>query len=118
MGRDRGRLPPRRPRRAERSSAMRLTIFPWLDREFVRVFGEGLPGLAVPDATRELLERFAGKLAPLHLSLDDVVRTRLFAQDKAGRDAGSAARREVLSGRARSASSGLIAPAVISSGAA
>ncbi|HEY7064025.1 MAG TPA: hypothetical protein VII06_21275 [Chloroflexota bacterium] len=97
---------------------MRLTIYPWLGREFVRVFGEGLPGLAVPEATRELLERLAGELAPDHLSLNDVVRTRLFAQDKAGRDAGSATRREVLSGRARSASSGLIAPAVLSSGGA
>ena len=97
---------------------MRLTIFPWLGREYVRLWGEGQPGLGPAEATRELLRRFATALAPHGLSLDDTVRTRLFARDRAGRDAGSRARREVLSGRARSASAGLVAPAVISSDAA
>jgi enamine deaminase RidA (YjgF/YER057c/UK114 family) len=97
---------------------MRLRIFPWLGREYVRLWGEGQPGLGTADATRELLGRFAVELAPHGLSLDDTVRTRLFAPDRAARDAGSAARREVLSNRARSVSSGLIAPAVIDSGAA
>jgi enamine deaminase RidA (YjgF/YER057c/UK114 family) len=95
---------------------MRLTIFPWLGRECVRVWGEGQPRLSTAEATRELLGRFAAQLAPHGLSLDDTVRTRLFAPDRAARDAGSAARREVLSNRARSVSSGLIAPAVIDSG--
>ncbi len=97
---------------------MRLSVFPWLGREYVRVWGEGQPGLSTADATRELLGRFAAQLAPDGLSLDDTVRTRLFAPNRAARDEGSAARRGVLSDRARSASSGLVAPAVIDSGAA
>ena len=97
---------------------MRLTIYPWLGREFVRVWGEGRPGLGVTEAVPELLGRAAAQLAPHGLSLDDTVRTRLFARDKAGRDAGSAARREVFAGRARMVSSGLIAPAALDSQAA
>lgn len=91
---------------------MRLVFFPWMDREYVKVWGEGQTGLDAPEATRELLERLRGALARHDLSLDNTLRTRLFARDSAGRDAGSGARREVFSGRARSVSSGLIAPAV------
>ena len=97
---------------------MRLTIFSWLEHEFVRVYGEGRPGLPVAEATRDLLGRMGGELAKQDLSLDDVVRTRLFARDRAGRDQGSAARREVMSNRARSSSTGVFAPAVFSSDAA
>ncbi|HLH27068.1 MAG TPA: hypothetical protein VK066_31500 [Chloroflexota bacterium] len=97
---------------------MRLTVYPWLGREFVRLWGEGEPGLSAPEATRRLLSAFAPALTPLGLSLDNAVRTRLFARDRAARDAGSLARREVFSGRARCASSGLIAPAVLDAGAA
>jgi enamine deaminase RidA (YjgF/YER057c/UK114 family) len=94
---------------------MRLNIVPWLDRELVRVYGEGRPGLDVAEAVHDLTSRQAAAVAPHGLSLDDVVKTRLFARDKAGRDAGSNARREVFSGQARMVSSGLIAPAVLSS---
>ena len=68
---------------------MRLTIFSWLEHEFVRVYGEGRPGLPVAEATRDLLGRMGADLATQGLSLDDVVRTRLFARDRAGRDAGA-----------------------------
>jgi enamine deaminase RidA (YjgF/YER057c/UK114 family) len=97
---------------------MRLTIYPWSGREFVRLWGEGEPGRDAPDAARAILARFAEALAPHGLSLDNTVRTRLFARDKASRDNGSLARREVFSDRARSSSSGLIAPAVLDAGAA
>jgi len=97
---------------------MRLTIFSWLEHEFVRVYGEGRPGLAVPEATRELLGRIGTELVKQDLSLDDVVRTRLFARDRAGRDQGSAARREIMANRARSSSTGVFAPAVFCSDAA
>jgi enamine deaminase RidA (YjgF/YER057c/UK114 family) len=97
---------------------MRLTFFPWLDREFIRVWGEGQPGLDAPEATRELLGRFAAALAPHGLSLDNTMRTRLFARDLAGRDQASAARREVFSNQARMVSSGLIAPPAMDSDAA
>jgi enamine deaminase RidA (YjgF/YER057c/UK114 family) len=97
---------------------MRLTIFTWLDHEFIRLYAEGEPGAAVPAATRAVLGRIASQLEAHGLSLDDTMRTRLFARDRASRDAGSAARREVFSGRARSASSGLVAPAVLDAGGA
>jgi enamine deaminase RidA (YjgF/YER057c/UK114 family) len=96
---------------------MRVTTFRWLDREFVRVEGQGTPGLAVADATRELLDRARTQLARYDLTLDQTMRTRLFARDKAGRDAASAARREVFSGQARMVSSGLVAPLAIDSDA-
>jgi enamine deaminase RidA (YjgF/YER057c/UK114 family) len=92
---------------------MRLTGYPWLNREFVRVWGMGEASLAAPEATRALLGQFAAALAPWGLSLDNAVRTRLFARDRASRDGGSLARREVFAGRARSASSGLVAPGVL-----
>jgi enamine deaminase RidA (YjgF/YER057c/UK114 family) len=97
---------------------MRLTIYPWSGREFVRLWGEGEAGRDAPEATRAILARFAAALAPHGLSLDHTVRTRLFARDKLSRDNGSLARREVFSGRARSSSSGLIAPAVLDAGGA
>lgn len=101
-----------------RGRQMRLTVFPWLGREFVRLWGEGPPGQEAPAATRAVLASFANALAPHGLSLDHAVRTRLFARDRSSRDNGSLARREVFAGRARSSSSGLIAPAVLNDGAA
>src|SRR5262245_52358586 len=97
---------------------MRLTVFYWLDHEFIRLYAEGQPGVAVPEATREVLGRIRAQLEAHGLSLDDTMRTRLFARDRAGRDAGSAARREVMSNRGRSASTGVFAPAVFQSDAA
>jgi enamine deaminase RidA (YjgF/YER057c/UK114 family) len=97
---------------------MRLTTYPWLGRDFVRLWGQGAVGRDAPAATRDLLARFAEALAAHGLTLDSAVKTRLFAHDRASRDAGSLARREVFSGRARCASSGLIAPAVLDADAA
>jgi enamine deaminase RidA (YjgF/YER057c/UK114 family) len=97
---------------------MRLMVYPWLGREWVRVWGEGPPGQGVAEAVPALLRQYGAALARHGLSLNDTVRTRLFARDKAGRDGGSAARREVMSGGARSVSSGLIAPAVLGPDAA
>ena len=89
---------------------MRLTIFSWLDRELIALSGEGNPGLGAAEATRELLGRFAAQLETYGLSLDNTVRTRLFARDRASREQASTARRERLSNQARSVSSSFIAP--------
>jgi enamine deaminase RidA (YjgF/YER057c/UK114 family) len=94
---------------------MRLTLFNWLDHEFVALSGEGAPGLGAGEATRELLGRFAAVLGTHGLSLDDTVRTRLFTTDRPGRDQGSGVRRERLSGQARSVSSSFIAPRLFDS---
>ena len=41
---------------------MRLAVFTWLDHEFIRLYAEGQPGLAVPEATRaEVLRRANGR---------------------------------------------------------
>ena len=94
---------------------MRMTVFSWLGREFVRLSGEGAPGLGAGDATRELLGRFEGQLRSRGLSLADTVRTRLFAPDGPSRERASAARRELLSGPARSVSSSFVAPTAFDS---
>src|SRR5262249_61591760 len=82
-------------------ACMRSTIFSWLDREFVGISGEGKPGLGAAEATRELLGRFGQQLAAHGLSLDDAVRNRLFARDRASWQAGSPARRAPVSEGAR-----------------
>ncbi|HEY7065448.1 MAG TPA: RidA family protein [Chloroflexota bacterium] len=89
---------------------MRLTLLTWRGHEFIALTGEGDPALGAADATRDLLTRCDARLQPYGLSLDDTVRTRLFTRDRPGRDAASVARRERLSGRARSVSSSFIAP--------
>jgi enamine deaminase RidA (YjgF/YER057c/UK114 family) len=89
---------------------MRLTVFPWLGREFVEIAAEGKPELDSGQAVRELLARFDGELRRWGLSLDNTVRSRLWGRDRAARDAGSRERVAVLSGAARSASSSFILP--------
>ncbi len=88
---------------------MRLIDFSWLGREFVALQGEGKAGLAPAEATRELLDRMSAALVLQGLSLNYVVRNRFFGRDEQSRAVGSAARREVLSGSARSAGTSLIA---------
>jgi enamine deaminase RidA (YjgF/YER057c/UK114 family) len=97
---------------------MRLTIFPGWGREMVRVWGQGAAGVEAPEATRDVLARIGEGLSAHGLTLDNAVKTRLFARDRASRDNGSLARRDVFSGAARCASSGLIAPPVLDAGVA
>jgi len=84
---------------------MRVKIFPWLEQEFVSLSWEGAGSGTVEDETRELLLRFAEHLRALGLSLDDVVRTRMFARDMDCWLAGNQERRRILTGKARSVSS-------------
>lgn len=89
---------------------MRVTMYPWLGREFVAVAGESKGGSAADEAGRELLERFDHVLHSFGLSLANTIRTRLWGRDREARDLGSRARVEVLAGKARSASSSYISP--------
>jgi len=84
---------------------MRLKIFPWLGQEFVSLSWEGSGNGTAEDETRELLAGFTGHLRRLGLSLDDVVRTRMFARDMDAWLAGNQERRRILDGKARSVSS-------------
>ena len=90
---------------------MRLTIYPWLGKEFVALSAEGKSGLSPDQAAAGLLARFDAALKEHGLSLENTVRSRLWGRDRAARDGGSGQRVKLLSGKARSASSSFIAPA-------
>lgn len=89
---------------------MRVTIFSWLGREFVSLSGEAQPAATAREEAQRLFARFDDELGKLELSLDHVVRTRLWGKDRQSRDLGSQERVAILSGPARSASSSYIAP--------
>lgn len=87
---------------------MQLTITQWQGREFVSISAEAAPNVPADQGMRDLLARFDAELRRSGLSLDDTVRTRLWARDRESRDKASAARLKVLSGPARSSSSSFI----------
>jgi enamine deaminase RidA (YjgF/YER057c/UK114 family) len=93
---------------------MRLRLFNWLGRDMLALSGEGRVGLDGDAASHELLGRFGAALAAHGLSLQDTVRTRLFARDEPSRLAGSTARRAVL-GNYRGGSASYVAPALFDS---
>jgi enamine deaminase RidA (YjgF/YER057c/UK114 family) len=82
----------------------------WLGHELVGLSAEAGPAVSPGDGLRALLERFDAELRAVDLSLEDTLRTRLWARDRAGRDEASRARVEMLSGKRRSASSSFICP--------
>src|SRR5215470_10461364 len=89
---------------------MRTTLSTAFRHEFIAVSSESHPGLPPAEAARDLFARITTELHAHGLSLDDTVRTRLWGRDRAARDGGSGTRVQVLSGRARSASSSYISP--------
>ena len=89
---------------------MRVTMFPWLGREFVSLFCEGNAEGTVVEEMHALFHRMDGELRTLGLSLDNTVRTRLWARDRESRDLAGRERVNILSSKARSASSSYIAP--------
>ena len=96
---------------------MRMKSFEWLGRECVAVSCEGAAGAAGDAGVDGILDRIAEGIGRLGLSLDDTVRTRLWARDRESRNLGSQARSRRMSGKARSASSSYIAPARLDSDA-
>lgn len=89
---------------------MRKKIFQWLGKEFIALSGEGKAGPTGKEQTQDIFRRFEEELRSLGLSLDNTVRTRLWAKDRQSRNLGSGERVVVLAGQARSASSSYIAP--------
>jgi len=89
---------------------MRVKGFPWLGQEFVSLSCEGNGEGTIEGETRGLFARFAERLSQLGLSLDNTVRTRLWAQDMDCWRAGTNERARILSGKARSVSSSHIRP--------
>ena len=96
---------------------MRMKSFEWLGRECVAVSCEGAAGAAGDAGVDGILDRIAEGIGRLGLSLDDTVRTRLWARDRESRNLGSQTRSRRMSGKARSASSSYIAPARLDSDA-
>lgn len=96
---------------------MRMKSFEWLGRECVAVSCEGAAGATVDTGVDGILDRIAEGIGRLGFSLDDTVRTRLWARDRESRNLGSQARSRRMSGKARSASSSYIAPAHLDSDA-
>ncbi len=96
---------------------MRMKSFDWLGRECVAVSCEGAAGVAGDAGVDGILDRIEAAIGRLGLSLDDTVRTRLWARDRESRNLGSQARSRRMSGSARSSSSSYIAPGHLDSGA-
>lgn len=90
---------------------MRKKIFQWLGRDFVSLSCEGKSGPTASEEARLLFLHFDEELREAGLSLENTVRTRLWARDRESRTLASNERFNVLSGKARSASSSYIAPA-------
>lgn len=77
----------------------------WLGREFVELSCEGDGRGSATEEAHAIFARMSQELGHFGLSLDHVVRTRLWGRDRASRDAGSDVRFRTLAGGARSASS-------------
>lgn len=89
---------------------MREKVFSWRGREFVLLSAEGTRGAHASEQTLWLFADFTDELSARGFSLENTVRTRLWARDRESRDLASRERSGILSGGARSASSSYIAP--------
>ena len=89
---------------------MRTSVLDWLGWEFVGVSVEATGAGGARDQALEAFDQCRRRLKDFGLGLEDTVRSRLFAVDRASRDAASDVRAETLSGPARAASSSYIAP--------
>lgn len=97
---------------------MRESTFHWLGFDFVALSAEAHGGGDAAVQCERLFARFAAALDRHGLDLAATVRSRLFARDRASRDAASEVRVQTLSGPARAATSSYIAPARFDSPAA
>jgi enamine deaminase RidA (YjgF/YER057c/UK114 family) len=89
---------------------MHRKIYTWLGREFLALSCEAAPEGPATQQAVGLFARLAQELSQTGLSLENVVRTRLWARDRESRNQASNERARVLAGKARSASSSFIAP--------
>jgi enamine deaminase RidA (YjgF/YER057c/UK114 family) len=87
---------------------MQVRLFSWLGREFVEIVAEGQGGLDAAIAMGQLFGRFEAELKTQGLSLDDVVRVRVWGRDRDARTLATAARSKILIGRRKAASSSFI----------
>lgn len=96
---------------------MQEKIFRWIGSEFLLLSTEGAAGAGAADQAAAVFTGFAQRLGGHGLSLDDTVRTRLWARDREARNQASGVRAETLTGPARAAGSSYIAPDRFETGA-
>lgn len=94
---------------------MRKKIFQWLGREFVALSCEGNLGTTATEEMQHVYSRFEEELRGLGLSLENTVRTRLWARDQESRHQASDVRFKVLSDKARASSTSFISNAYFAS---
>jgi enamine deaminase RidA (YjgF/YER057c/UK114 family) len=87
---------------------MNERFFSCLGRDFVEISAEARAGLQADGATIALFQRLETELQSHGLSLDDVVRVRVWGRDKDARTLATAARAKVLTGNRKAASSSFI----------
>ena len=87
---------------------MNERFFSWLGRDFIEISAGGGAGLQADGATIALFQRLETELQSHGLSLDDVVRIRVWGRDKDTRTLATAARSKVLTGNRKAASSSFI----------
>ena len=89
---------------------MQKRIYSWLGREFIELSGEVQAGSSVEEETNDLFRRFEEELKSHGLSLQNIVRTRIWGRDREVRPLATAARSKILTGSAKAASSSYISP--------
>jgi enamine deaminase RidA (YjgF/YER057c/UK114 family) len=87
---------------------MKKKIFQWLGREFVALSCEGKKGEGLAKEAEDLFRRCDEDLRGMGLSLENTVRTRLWATDHEARHEASDVRFRVLTGKAKASSSSFI----------
>jgi enamine deaminase RidA (YjgF/YER057c/UK114 family) len=87
---------------------MKSRLFTWLGREFIEIIGEGKASVHPDVATQDLFGTLEGELKSHGLSLDNIVRIRVWGRDKETRTLATAARSKVLTGNRKAATSSFI----------
>lgn len=96
---------------------LRKKIVQWVGREFIFISCEGYHAGTAAEQMEGIYDRINNELQAEGLSLNQIVRTRLWATDRESRDLGSDIRAKYNTNQARAATSSYIAPGHFSSGA-
>jgi len=87
---------------------MQARLFSWLGRECVEVIAEASGVLAADGAVIELFQKCDNELRGWGLSLDHIVRVRVWGRDRDARTLATAARSKILTGKRKAASSSFV----------
>jgi enamine deaminase RidA (YjgF/YER057c/UK114 family) len=87
---------------------MQARLFSWLGREFVEVVAEASSALAADGAVIELFQKCDNELGSWGLSLDHIVRVRVWGRGREARTLATAARSKILTGKRKAASSSFV----------